>query len=95
VPIDYDMYVSAALARDVSLFVIDHREQYLATRDAGAFADWPDPAAMIGEALLDGTPRPTGRVIACHLGVGLADVVFGSAVLAAATERGLGTELPR
>ena len=30
-----------------------------------------------------------------HLGVGLADVVFGSAILARAAEMGLGTVLPR
>jgi hypothetical protein len=30
-----------------------------------------------------------------HLGTGLADVVFGAAILAGAVERGLGTLLPR
>ena len=42
-----------------------------------------------------GANRPTGRVVATHLGTGLADVVFGSAILAAAEARGLGTVLPR
>ena len=50
---------------------------------------------MLGEALAAGTARPPGRVVATHLGTGLADVVFGSAILEAATERGLGTLLPR
>lgn len=95
VPIDYDMHCSAALVGGASLFLVDHRDQYLATRAGGAFTGWPDPDAMIGEALLDATPRPEGLVIACHLGVGLADVVFGAAILAAAEERGLGTLLPR
>jgi ornithine cyclodeaminase/alanine dehydrogenase-like protein (mu-crystallin family) len=48
-----------------------------------------------GEALAAGTPRPDGRVVATHLGTGLADVVFGSAILDAATELGLGSILPR
>ncbi len=95
VPIDYDMYVSAGLAREAALFLIDHRDQFLATREGGAFAGWPDPAAMIGESLLDRRTRPTGRLLACHLGVGLADVVFGAAILEAAARRGLGTILPR
>jgi hypothetical protein len=30
-----------------------------------------------------------------HLGVGLADVLFGDAILARARELGLGVELPR
>ncbi len=43
----------------------------------------------------DGVQRPAGRVVVAHLGTGLADVVFGSAILEAAAERGLGTILPR
>jgi hypothetical protein len=51
---------------------------------------------MIGEALLAGTARPaTGRTLITHLGVGLADVVFGDALLKAAAEQGLGITLPR
>ena len=34
--------------------------------------------------------RPAGRVVVTHLGVGLADLVFGDAILAAAEPRGLG-----
>lgn len=95
VPIDYDMHCSAALVEAASLFLVDHRDQYLATRAGGAFTGWPDPDATIGEALRDATPRPDGLVVACHLGVGLADVVFGAAIVAAAEEQGLGTLLPR
>ena len=39
--------------------------------------------------------RPEGRVLVTHLGVGLADVVFGDAILRAAAARGLGTPIPR
>ena len=50
---------------------------------------------MLGAAILAGTPRPPGRVVVAHLGVGLADVVFGDAIVRAAAERGLGTLLAR
>jgi ornithine cyclodeaminase/alanine dehydrogenase-like protein (mu-crystallin family) len=96
VPVDYATYCSAAVAAGAALFLVDHREQFLANRDAGLFDGYPDPTATIGEAILAHTPRPeTGRVVATHLGVGLADVVFGSAILQRAEATGLGVELPR
>lgn len=95
VPVDYATYCSAEVAREAGLFLVDHREQFVANRDAGNFDGYPDPAMIFGEALIAGTPRPAGRVVATHLGTGLADVVFGSAILEAAAERGLGTILPR
>ena len=96
VPVDYATYCSAAVARDAALFLVDHRDQFMANRDAGLFEDYPDPSATIGEALLAATPRPpVGRVVATHLGVGLADVVFGAAILRRAETFGLGTLLTR
>lgn len=95
VPVDYATYCSADVARNAALFLVDERHQFLANRDAGNFDGYPDPSAMIGEALLAGTPRPRGRVVVTHLGVGLADVVFGDAILAAAATRGRGTLLAR
>lgn len=95
VPIDYATYCAAEVARDAALFLVDHRDQYLANRDAGNFDGYPEPDAMIGEAILAGTPRPAGRVVVTHLGVGLADVVFADAIVAAAARMGLGVELPR
>lgn len=95
VAIDYATYCSAEVARGADLFLVDHREQFLANRDAGLFDDYPEPTGMLGEAIVAKTPRPGGRVVVSHLGVGLADVVFGAAILETATERGLGTELPR
>jgi alanine dehydrogenase len=97
VPVDYATYCAAEVARTAALFVVDHRDQFLANRDAGQFDDYPDPAAMFGEVLdaTSGGNRPGGRIVATHLGTGLADVVFGSAILEAATARGLGTVLPR
>jgi ornithine cyclodeaminase/alanine dehydrogenase-like protein (mu-crystallin family) len=95
IPIDYATYCSAEVARDAALFLVDQREQYLANRDAGNFDGFPDPDAMLGEAIIAGTPRPEGRVVVVHLGVGLADVVFADAILRVAEEQQLGTELPR
>jgi len=96
VPVDYATYCSAEVARDASLFLIDHRGQLEAGRAAGLFEGYPEPVATLGEAILAGTPRPAhGRVVAMHLGVGLADVIFGSAILARATALGLGVVLPR
>ncbi len=95
VPVDYATYCAAEVARDAALFVVDHRDQFLANRDAGQFDGYPDPSAMFGEALAAGLPRPAGRVVATHLGTGLADVVFGTAILDTAAKRGLGTLLPR
>jgi hypothetical protein len=95
VAVDYDMCVPAAVAERASLFLTDDRGQFLATRAGAVFAGYPDPDAMIGEAIMDATPRPVGQVLVTHLGVGLADVVFGDAILRAAEARGLGTPLPR
>jgi ornithine cyclodeaminase/alanine dehydrogenase-like protein (mu-crystallin family) len=101
VAVDYDMEAPAALAHD-SFFIVDERDQFLATRSGPVFAGYPDPQATIGE-LLRGDVSPAagradyspGRVLITHLGVGLADVVFASAILARAQELGLGQLLPR
>ena len=95
VPVDSATYCAAEVARDAALFLVDHRDQFLANRDAGLFDGYPDPAATLGEAILEGTARPRGRVVVTHLGVGLADVVFGVAIVRTAAARGLGTILPR
>ena len=87
VPVDYATYCSAEVARDAALFVVDHREQFLANRDAGQFDGYPDPAAMMGEVL------STTAGAAPAAGPGRGDPPrdgprgrgFGSAILAAAT----------
>jgi ornithine cyclodeaminase/alanine dehydrogenase-like protein (mu-crystallin family) len=95
VPVDYATYCSAAVARDAQLFLVDHREQFLANRDAGLFDGYPDPMATVGEAIVGGTPRPAaGRVVVSHLGVGLADLIFAAEILRRADAAGLGTRLP-
>jgi ornithine cyclodeaminase/alanine dehydrogenase-like protein (mu-crystallin family) len=95
IPVDYATFCSAEVARDAALFLVDHREQFLANRDAGNFDGYPDPTATIGEAILAGTPRPPGRVVITHLGVGLADLVFADEIVRAAIAQGRGTTLPR
>lgn len=101
IAVDYDMQAPAALARE-ALFVVDDRDQFLATRSGSVFAGYPDPNATIGELLRGEEPAgenpaggyPGGRVLVTHLGVGLADVVFASAILARAEQMGLGRILP-
>jgi ornithine cyclodeaminase len=96
VAVDYATYVSATVARDASLFLVDQREQFLANRDAGAFDGYPDPGTTLGEAVLAGQARPRhGRVLVTHLGVGLADLVFADAIVRRAAGLGLGTVLQR
>jgi ornithine cyclodeaminase len=96
VPVDYATYCAAEVARDAGLFLVDDRGHFLANRVAGLFDGYPDPTATLGEAILDGTRRPvSGRVVATHLGVGLADVVFGDAIVRRAVALGLGTLLDR
>jgi ornithine cyclodeaminase/alanine dehydrogenase-like protein (mu-crystallin family) len=94
VPVDYATYCAAEVARDAALFLVDERGQFLAKRDAH-FAGYPEPDATLGEAILAGTPRPPGRVVGTHLGVGLADLIFADAIVREARRLGLGTALPR
>jgi len=94
VAVDYDMQAPAALAREAT-FIVDDRDQFLASRTATQFAEYPDPDAMLGDVLRERTRRPHGRVLVSHLGVGLADVVFAAAILRRAEELGLGRILPR
>src|SRR4051812_9631334 len=96
VAVDYATYVSASVARTASLFLVDQREQFLANRDAGNFDGYPDPAAIIGAAILARTPRPAGgHVLVTHLGVGLADLIFADAIVRRAAAQDVGTLLPR
>jgi ornithine cyclodeaminase/alanine dehydrogenase-like protein (mu-crystallin family) len=108
IAVDYDMQAPAALASE-AFFIVDEREQFLAARSGPTFAGYPDPDATIGELLRgeasarpgsgddrnSGSGRRAGRVLVTHLGVGLADVVFASAILARAENLGLGRLLPR
>ena len=94
IPVDYATMCAAEVADGAALFLVDDRGQFLANRDAGQFAGYPDPGATLGEAILAGTPRPrSGRVVVTHLGVGLADVVFADAIVRRAEAAGLGTAL--
>ena len=74
-----------------ALFLVDEVGQFLANRSGGVFVGYPDPAGIIGEHL--DTPSPGGTIVVTHLGVGLADVVFGDAILRAAEREGRGVLL--
>ena len=96
IPVDYATTCSAEVARGASLFVVDEIGQFLANRAAGQFDDYPDPATTLGAAIIDGVGRPpSGRVVATHLGTGLADLVLSRAIIRNATGDGLGTLLAR
>jgi ornithine cyclodeaminase/alanine dehydrogenase-like protein (mu-crystallin family) len=96
VAVDYATSVAAEVARGAGLFLVDEEGQFRASRKAGLFDGYPDPAGILGTAIRDGWPRPSaGRVVVAHLGVGLADLVFAAAILDAAEERGVGTLLQR
>jgi ornithine cyclodeaminase/alanine dehydrogenase-like protein (mu-crystallin family) len=95
VAVDYDMCVPASLAANAAAFLTDDRGQFLATRSETVFAGYPEPSGALGEAIGAGMGRPDGQVLVTHLGVGLADVVFGDAVLRAAEAMGIGTRLGR
>ena len=95
VAVDYDMCVPAVVARKARLFLTDDTGQFLANRTETQFKGYPEPAMMIGEGIAEGTPRPEGPVLVTHLGAGLADVVFGDAVLREAATQGIGTLLER
>jgi ornithine cyclodeaminase/alanine dehydrogenase-like protein (mu-crystallin family) len=95
VAVDYDMAVPGSVARDSAAFLVDERGQFIANREAGVFAGYPDPTSTLGAALQGGVDRPDGRILVTHLGVGLGDVVFGDAILRRAEAAGLGTILER
>jgi ornithine cyclodeaminase/alanine dehydrogenase-like protein (mu-crystallin family) len=97
IPVDYAAMCAADVARDASLFLTDDRGQFLANRDAGQFEGYPEPMMTIGEAIVAGAAWPAGggRVVASHLGVGLADLVFADAIVTRAVASGLGTWLRR
>jgi ornithine cyclodeaminase/alanine dehydrogenase len=91
-PIDFDFYFSAAAVAAADRFLVDDVGQFEYYRTLGHFHAWPKPDASVGEALADG--GSPDRVLCCNLGVGALDAAFAARVLAAAQERGVGTDLP-
>jgi ornithine cyclodeaminase/alanine dehydrogenase-like protein (mu-crystallin family) len=94
IAVDYDMCLPSSVAQEADLFLVDEVGQFLANRDGGIFQGYPDPAGTIGERLARSGAGPTGRLVAVHLGTGVADLVLGDAVLRIAQANGLGTALP-
>ncbi len=96
IAVDYATSIAAEVAREAAAFLVDEEGQFRANRDAGLFDGYPDPGLLLGAAIRAAMPRPpAGRVVVTHLGVGLADLVFAEAILAAAAARGAGLVLPR
>lgn len=92
-PLDFDALVRRTLVEAASLFAVDDESQFAYYREQGHFRGWPEPQASVGEALArDSVPD---RVACVNLGIGALDAAFAARVLAAARERGAGTELPR
>jgi ornithine cyclodeaminase/alanine dehydrogenase-like protein (mu-crystallin family) len=91
IAVDYATMVAPAVAHGAAVFLVDDRGQFEANRDAGQFDGYPEPTAMLGEAILSGLVRPDhGRVLVTHLGVGLADVIFAAAIVERAATLGVG-----
>jgi ornithine cyclodeaminase/alanine dehydrogenase len=98
VPVDFATYLSAGVARSAALFLVDDEPQFRYYRELGEFDDYPDPTETLGQAIQRGASRehrPAGRIVSTALGVGLADVVFGDAVVRRAIADGRGQRLPR
>ncbi|HEX5468784.1 MAG TPA: hypothetical protein VFW80_07030 [Gaiellaceae bacterium] len=91
-PIDFDFYFNAAAVESADLFLVDDVAQFDYYRSLGHFRGWPEPAGSVGEALAQDVSA--ARVVCCNLGIGALDAAFAARVLAAAHERGVGTELP-
>jgi alanine dehydrogenase len=97
-PLDFDFYFGRTAIAAAELFLVDDLDQFESFRRAGHFADWPAPAASVGDALREDAPagRAAPQRVACvNLGIGALDAAFGKHVLDAARERGAGTELAR
>jgi ornithine cyclodeaminase/alanine dehydrogenase-like protein (mu-crystallin family) len=100
VAVDFATYVAPELARAARVFAVDDRAQFVAYRELGYFDGYPDPTTTLGELAAAsggavGDRRADEPVLATHLGVGLADVVFADAIARAAENAGMGSELPR
>ena len=91
-PIDFDALVQREVIETAELFAVDDVGQFDYYREQGHFVEWPIPSGSVGEAL--GRTESPQRVACVNLGIGALDAAFAARVLAAARERGGGTELP-
>jgi ornithine cyclodeaminase/alanine dehydrogenase len=91
-PIDFDALVQREVVEAAGLFAVDDVGQFEYYREQGHFAGWPEPAGSVGKAL--GGDSAPARVACVNLGIGALDAAFAARILAAARERGAGTELP-
>jgi ornithine cyclodeaminase/alanine dehydrogenase-like protein (mu-crystallin family) len=94
IAVDYEMYASAALAASAAAFLVDEVGGYENSKRDGRFEGFPDPTGTLGAFIASGAPRPRGRVLVTHLGMGLSDLVFAASIADRAVQMGLGVVLP-
>lgn len=92
-PVDFDAYVGAHLARAADDLVTDDLAQFEHYRTLGHFGGWPTPVRSLGTAL---AAAPLGDLrVSCSLGVGAADAAVAAAVHERARRAGEGVALAR
>jgi len=94
-PIDFDALVRRELVEAAGLLAVDDVGQFEYYREQGHFRAWPAPHASVGESLGRAPAEIPERVACVNLGIGALDAAFAARVVAAARDRGVGTELRR
>ena len=95
--VDYASPWSAAALTEVDLVCTDDRAQLEAARRSGPVGRLPPVHADLAELVTGRKPGRTAegqRMLACNLGLALADVVAAVLVYRRAQQAGLGTRLP-
>jgi len=95
--VDYASPWSAAAIAEMDLVCTDDRSQLDAARGSGPVGRLPAVHADLAELVTGRKPGRTAeaqRILACNLGLALADVVAAVLVYRRAREAGLGTRLP-
>ena len=95
--VDYDSYWDRAALLQADKFTTDDTAQLIDHQRMGYFLDIPPIHADLGQivaGLRRGRERAAERIIACNLGLAIADVAVASLVYRRAVERQIGTWLP-
>lgn len=96
VPVDFDAYVDAELARAADCLVVDDVDQFEHYRSVGYFDGWPRPGRSLGKVVSDSSPADLGALrLSCSLGVGAVDAAVAAEVWRRALATGRGVRLPR
>jgi len=95
VAIDDDVYVSAEVVESSGLFLVDDVQQFRAFRSNGSFTGFRDPEGSLADDFSGLVPTDQKPIVVVTLGIGMADVLFASAVFENARSIGAGIELER